>query len=166
MTVIDEQEPESLKMTTPAGPTAKTVVFVLMFLSCFASPRKSAADILEYLGSMADRLTNERKPPATLAEWKAGQEKLRKRYMEIIGLDPLPEKTPLNAQLVGDAVNLDHCTFQRVVFESRPKVFVAAHLYIPKAVSFPVPAVLHVPGHSRRDAYRAHQRTYAANGFV
>lgn len=166
MTVMNEQEREALKMTNPAGPTATTVIFLVMLLSCFAGPQQSAAGILEYLGSMADRLTTERKPPATLAEWEAGREELRKRYMEIIGLDPLPEKTPLNARLVGDAVDLDHCTFQRVVFESRPRVFVAAHLYIPKDVSFPVPAVIYVPGHSRRDAYRAHPRTYAENGFV
>ncbi len=153
-------------MTHPAGPTARTVVFVLVFLSCFAGPRKSSADMMEYLRSMAERLTNERQPPATLAEWQAGREELRKKYMEIIGLDPLPEKTPLHPRLVGDPVDLDHCTFQRVVLESRPKVFVAAHLYIPKDVSFPVPAVVYVPGHSRRDAYRAHPRTYAENGFV
>lgn len=153
-------------MTNPTGPISRTVVFLLIFLSCLAGARKGRADIVEYLGSMADRLTNERKPPATLAEWKAGREELRKRYMETIGLDPLPEKTPLHAQLVGSAVDLDHCTFQRVVFESRPNIFVAAHLYIPKDVSFPVPAVIHVPGHSRRDAYRAHPRTYAENGFV
>ena len=153
-------------MTNQTGPIARTIVFLLMFLTCLAAGRKSRADILEHLGSMAGRLTNETKPPATLAEWEAGREELRKKYMEIIGLDPLPEKTPLHPTLVGDAVDLDHCTFQRVVFESRPKVFVAAHLYIPKGVSFPVPAVIYVPGHSRRDAYRAHPRTYAENGFV
>ena len=109
---IPQQETEALNMTNQTGPTARTIVFLLMFLTCLAAGRKSRADILEHLGSMAGRLTNETKPPATLAEWEAGREELRKTYMEIIGLDPLPEKTPLHPTLVGDAVDLDHCTFQ------------------------------------------------------
>ncbi len=153
-------------MTNPTGPMSRMIVFLLMFLSCLAGARQSRAGIMEYFDLIASRLTDESKPPATLTQWKARQEELRRKYMQIIGLDPLPEKTPLHARLVGSAVDLDNCTFQRVVFESRPNVFVAAHLYLPKNVSFPVPAVIHVPGHSRRDAYRAHPRTYAENGFV
>jgi hypothetical protein len=153
-------------MTNPTIPTSRKIAFLLVFLSCVAGARKSNAGVLEYLDWMADRLTNQCKPPATLAQWTAGREELRRKAMGIIGLDPLPEKTPLHARLVGSAVDLDNCTFQRVVFESRPNVFVAAHLYVPKDVSFPVPAVIHVPGHSRRDAYRAHPRTFAENGFV
>jgi hypothetical protein len=91
---------------------------------------------------------------------------LRNNVLEIIGLNPMPEKTPLNARLVGEKVDLGNCYFQRVVYESRPHVYVAAHLFIPKNITFPVPAVIHVPGHGRRDAYRPHPRTYAANGFV
>ena len=142
------------------------LVVLLVSVLCLAGATQSSAGIIEYLDFLANRLTTENKPVATLAEWKAGREEVRKKYMDMIGLDPLPEKTPLNSQLVGSSVDLGKCTFQRVVFESRPKVYVAAHLYLPKDVSFPVPAVIHVPGHGRRDAYRAHPRTYAENGFV
>ncbi len=122
--------------------------------------------IMNNLNYLAHKITTERTAPGTLAELKKQRPALREKVMEIIGLNPMPEKTPLNIKYVGDKVDLGNCYFQRVVFESRPKVYVAAHLYIPKNVTFPVPAVIHVPGHGRRDAYRPHARTYAENGFV
>ncbi len=121
---------------------------------------------MKNLNYIAHKLTNEVKPPATLEELKKNRTKLRKQVLRIIGLDPMPEKTPLNIKLVGEKLDLGDCYFQRVVYESRPHIYVAAHLYIPKDVTFPVPAIIHVPGHSRRDKNRAHPRTYAANGFV
>lgn len=122
--------------------------------------------IMNNLNYLAHEITTGRTAPATLAEWKAKQTDLRNKVLDFIGLNPMPERTPLNAKLVGEKVDLGNCYFQRVVFESRPHVYVAAHLFIPKNVTFPVPAVIHVPGHGRRDAYRPHPRTYAANGFV
>ena len=124
-----------------------------------------AQDIMQHLNYLAHKYT-EKTPPATLTEWEEGRAELREKCMEIIGLNPMPEKTPLNVQFIGDRVDLGNCYFQRVLFESRPKNYVAAHLYIPKNVTFPVPAVIHVPGHSRRDKYRPHPRTYAENGFI
>lgn len=122
--------------------------------------------IMHNLNYLAHKITNERTAPVTLAEWKARRADLRKKVLDILDLNPMPEKTPLNVKYVGEKVDLGNCYFQRVVYESRPHIYVAAHLYIPKNVTFPVPAVIHVPGHSLRDAYRPHPRTYAANGFV
>ncbi len=122
--------------------------------------------IMNNLNYLAHKITNERTAPATFAEWTAKRAELRNKVLDLLGLNPMPEKTPLNVKLVGDKVDLGNCYFQRVVFESRPHIYVAAHLYIPKNVTFPVPAIIYVPGHGRRDAYRPHPRTYAANGFV
>lgn len=122
--------------------------------------------IMNNLNYLAHKITSGKNAPATLADWQARRTELREKVLEILGLNPMPEKTPLNSKLVGDKVDLGNCYFQRVVFESRPHVYVAAHLYIPKHVTFPAPAVIHVPGHSQRDALRSHPRTYAENGFV
>ncbi len=125
-----------------------------------------AQSIITHLEYLAHTITYETKPPSTLKELQKEQQDLREKFLKIINLYPLPQKTPLNIKYVGERVDLGKCYFQRVVFESRPKIYVAAHLYIPKNVTFPVPAVIHVPGHAQRDKNRAHPKTYAENGFV
>ncbi len=125
-----------------------------------------AQSIITHLEYLAHTITYETKPPSTLKELQKEQQDLREKFLKIINLYPLPQKTPLNVKYVGERVDLGKCYFQRVVFESRPKIYVAAHLYIPQNVTFPVPAVIHVPGHAQRDKNRAHPRTYAENGFV
>ncbi len=142
------------------------IVTVLLLSFIFTSYILPQGSITEHLNYLAHKITTEAQPPATLSELEAKRPELRKKFFEIIGLNPMPEKTPLNIQFVGEKVDLGNCYFQRVVFESRPKSYVAAHLYIPKNVTFPVPAVIHVPGHGMRDKYRLHPRTYAENGFV
>ncbi len=139
------------------------LILLTFFISLKPGKAQGVMDHLEYL---AHNITYNNHPPATIAEWEAKRVELRKKFLKIINLDPMPEKTPLNVRYVGEKIDLGNCYFQRVVFESRPKIYVAAHLYIPKNVTFPVPAVIHVPGHSRRDNNRPHPRTYAANGFV
>jgi hypothetical protein len=139
---------------------------LIVLISLMTVSGSGAQSIMEHLDFLAHKITSEQPVPKTLEEIKSNREDLRKKVLKIIGLDPMPEKTPLNARLVGEKVDLGNCYFQRVVFESRPKVYVAAHLYIPKNVEFPVPAIIQVPGHSRRDHYRPHPRTYAENGFV
>jgi hypothetical protein len=139
----------------------------VILISFFFVPSESCAQsIMEHLDYLAHKISVESDAPKTAAEIESRRDDLRKKVLKIIGLDPMPEKTPLNAHLIGEKVDLGNCYFQRVVFESRPKVYVAAHLYIPKNVKFPVPAIIQVPGHSRRDHYRSHPRTYAENGFV
>jgi len=125
-----------------------------------------AQGVMDHLEYFAHKITAGHAPPSSLTVWEQRRDTLWKQFLKIINLDPMPEKTPLNTRFVGGRVDLGDCYFQRVVFESRPGIYVAAHLYIPKNVSFPVPAVIHVPGHSRRDRYRPHPRTYAANGFI
>lgn len=140
---------------------------ILLLTTFFIVSQNNAQNAtMNYLNYLGHKITTEVTAPATLPELEAERAELRDKFMDMIGLNPLPEKTPLNIKYVGSKVDLGRCYFQRVVFESRPKVYVAIHLYIPKNVTFPVPGIIHVPGHGRRDNYRAHPRTYAENGFV
>lgn len=75
------------------------------------------------------------------ARWAHGQ--LRALY----GLDRLPARTPLKAR-VSDGFRLDGCRVERVIFESRPQLFVTANLYFPEHFTNRLPAVLHVCGHA------------------
>ncbi|MHC4073981.1 MAG: alpha/beta hydrolase family protein, partial [Planctomycetota bacterium] len=58
-----------------------------------------------------------------------------------------PERTPLRARVTGRS-NRDGYTLEKILFESRPRFFVSANLYLPKNHSGPCPAVLNVIGHS------------------
>jgi|GEM_PF-52077 len=75
---------------------------------------------------------------------KQRQEKLRALFFEALG--DLPEKTPLNARVVGEEKR-DGYRVERVVYESRPGHHVTAALYLPDAKG-PVPGVLVPCGHS------------------
>jgi len=63
-----------------------------------------------------------------------------------LGLDPWPERNPLNATVVG-TIDRGEYKIDKVVFESRPGFLVDALVYIPKNVTYPVPAVLSPSGH-------------------
>jgi len=131
-----------------------------------AKPTNPASSLVSYLDARAERLTAAAKPPANLSDWEQRREDLRAKYLAVLGLDPLPEKTPLNPRIVGEPLDVGRSMFRRVVFESRPKNYVAAHLYLPKTITAPAPAIIYVPGHGGRDGYHQHPLSYAAHGYV
>ena len=73
--------------------------------------------------------------------------KMRDAMRKAIG--PFPERTPLNAR-VTERVAWDGCIVEKILFESRPKFYVTALLYLPDSARFaaPYPAALFVCGHS------------------
>jgi dienelactone hydrolase len=95
-----------------------------------------------------------RPPPATREEFEAGRAAQKAKVMQSLGLDPLPERTPLNARITG-TLERDGYRIEKVVFESRPRFPVTAHLYVPtgdaaKAAANPagkLPVILNPHGH-------------------
>ena len=142
------------------------VCLVLLCTSMSLLAQIDSPDTVAYLDQLAARITADRKPMASASSWHSGQSERRRRLMRMLGLDPLPGKTPLRPRYVGEPVELEACTFRRVVFESMPGLYVAAHLYLPRGVRFPAPAGVYVPGHGRRDRYLRHPLAYASAGFV
>ncbi len=91
--------------------------------------------------------SQEKLPKADSAEaWAARRKELRDRLLPSLGLDPLPERTPLNAQSAGTLDDPDY-TLEKIVYEAWPGIPVSAHLYLPKNTARPMPCVLHVLGH-------------------
>ncbi len=72
------------------------------------------------------------------------QEELRGKFLTALGA--FPDRTPLNARIVGRD-RRDGYAVERVVFESRPGHHVTAALYLPEAAP-PYPGVLVPCGHS------------------
>jgi dienelactone hydrolase len=93
------------------------------------------------------------------------QKELRAFFLRSLG--DLPERTPLNPQIVG-TLNGDGYRVDKIIFESRPQHHVTANLYIPGG-NPPFPGVLLPCGHSDNGkAYSDYQRAcilLARNGM-
>jgi cephalosporin-C deacetylase-like acetyl esterase len=111
-----------------------------------------------------------RKDPASREDWEAAWGPLREELAAALGLDPMPERTPLNARVTGKA-DREGYTIENVVFESRPGFIVTANLYIPKGIKLSAPGMIVVAGHDMKNAkncetYQEAQLGYVRQGFV
>jgi cephalosporin-C deacetylase-like acetyl esterase len=82
------------------------------------------------------------KTPAAIREYQAWA---RRAFLQLAG--GLPERTPLQIRTVA-AFERSAYRVEKLVYESRPGLFVTANLYIPKNAAPPYPGVLFQMGHS------------------
>jgi len=85
-------------------------------------------------------------PPETRKAWEARASALRAQILFSTGLDPLPERTPLNPRVTGKIDGPDY-TIENVAIETYPGFFVCGNLFRPKGKTGPFPAILHAHGH-------------------
>lgn len=112
----------------------------------------------------------------SLEEWEKRRPELKRQLFEMLGLDPLPEKTPLNATIVGTIDEDEEIIVERIHFQSRPGLYVTGNFYRPREQAGPLPAILYVCGHARvvedgksygnKTHYQHHANWYARNGYV
>ncbi|MDX1984743.1 MAG: acetylxylan esterase [Bryobacteraceae bacterium] len=110
-----------------------------------------------YLNGIAQQQLSQRRAEVAAITTKEAYElrktRLRAAALKMIG--PLAEpRTPLNARTTGKLDRADYVV-EKVIYESRPRFFVTANLYLPKSAASPVPAVLHPVGHSTSAKNRA-----------
>ena len=84
----------------------------------------------------------------TLDEWEQRKRFLRGQILSAAGLDPMPEKTPLNPQVFG-RLEREGYTIEKVLLETMPGYFLAGNLYRPLGKSGRFPGVLRAHGHWR-----------------
>jgi hypothetical protein len=111
----------------------------------------------------------------TLDDWKSKREVYRKQLFEMLGLDPLPEKTDLKPVITGK-IEHDEFTVEKIYYQSRPGLYVTGNLYIPKGLEKPAPTVFYVCGHGRikkdgisygnKAKYQHHAAWFARHGYV
>jgi dienelactone hydrolase len=105
----------------------------------------------EFVLARAKALRAEDRPPASREEWQRRRAALRQAMFAAMG--PLPETpAPLNAEILGK-LQRDGYHIERLVFQTRPDVWVTANMYVPAGAK-KSPAVLVVHGHwagARRD---------------
>jgi dienelactone hydrolase len=107
--------------------------------------------------------------------WSKHREEYQQQLREMLGLDPLPEKTPLNAVVTGK-LDHDNFTVENLHFQSRPHLYATGNLYLPKNGGKPAPTILYVCGHhlvkedgvsfGNKTWYQHHGAWFAQNGYV
>lgn len=78
--------------------------------------------------------------------WKKRAKQIRTQILRATGLEPLPEKCPLNP-IFGEKRIFDGYQVQNVAFESLPGVYVTGSLYSPTEVQGIPPGILSPHGH-------------------
>lgn len=109
----------------------------------------------------------------SLDDWRQLRSRYREEYLHMLGLSPLPDKTPLEATVTG-TLEGDGYAVDMLHYQSRPQLYVTANLYRPAKVEpgKQLPAVLYVCGHSFRGrdgnktAYQAHGIWLARHGYL
>jgi len=111
----------------------------------------------------------------TRDDWLAGREQKRAQLREMLGLEPLPERTDLQPVVTGVLEQPDFVV-EKLHFQSLPGVYVTGNLYRPREQTGRLPAILYVCGHSRqkvgdvsfgnKTGYQHHGAWFARHGFV
>jgi dienelactone hydrolase len=109
----------------------------------------------------------------SLADWNARRPALHAEYLHMLGLAPLPERTPLEANITGTLTGEGYVV-EMLHFQSRPRLYVTANLYRPPSVpdGEKLPAVLYVCGHAQmgrngnKTGYQSYGIWLARHGYV
>ncbi len=130
----------------------------LLLAFCLASQLNGSETIrvAENLDAMVDRYLTD----IARTDWRSHKERLerirtpedvaqqqayvRTRLEQALG--GFPEKTPLRAQVLG-SLQRDGYRIEKLVFESLPRLYVTANVYVPTTRNPPFPAVLGTAGH-------------------
>ena len=111
----------------------------------------------------------------TLQDWESRRAVYRQQLLEMLGLDPLPESTPLKPVVTG-TVKHEDILVENLHFQSLPGLYVTGNLYRPVHQDKPLPAILYVCGHGgvkkngvslgNKTHYQHHGAWFARHGYV
>jgi cephalosporin-C deacetylase-like acetyl esterase len=125
----------------------------------------------DYLIRRATEITqNNLADVKTLADWKSKRPEVHRQFLYMLGLDPMPKKTPLEARITGQ-FERDNYRVEKIVFQSKPGLYVTGNLYLPKKIDGRLPTVVYVCGHSpgpwgAKVDYQQHGIWLARHGYV
>ena len=166
-----EQATPPARTTPPARATAPAQAAVAPLVRADRnSPAQAGRNALyKYLDDIAAKDEAARRETmakiTTRAQAEARQQQVRTRLLGLMGGGF--EKTPLNAKVVG-STEMEGYRIEKVVYESQPKFYVTALLYVPDDHAKKLAAIVMAPGHaaSGKAGDFAMASTFARNGFV
>jgi len=157
---------------------------VILLLACGSSLHAAEAADTErgdrmlraYLRAQTQQLMdNSLKDVRTRADWEQRRPELRRQFLDMMGLWPLPRRTDLKPVITGK-VETEHFTIEKLHFQSMPGLYVTGNLYLPKHLTKPAPTILYVCGHGNtvvdkvsfgsKVTYQHHPAWFAENGYV
>ncbi|RKZ15354.1 hypothetical protein DRQ50_07605 [bacterium] len=109
-------------------------------------------------------------PPVDEEHWQNRRGQVEAALRSALDFTPTPVRTPLAAVVTGRTQH-DGYRVENIVYQSLPRFYVSANLWIPDGVDLPAPAVIVTMGHAMREgknygAYRAAQLGFVRRGFV
>src|SRR5258708_32874252 len=153
-------------------------ILILLFIprSAQGQTKPMPGDIMidKYLAAETDKLAQKFLDGAkSLADWQKIRPRLYQEYMDMLGLWPIPEKTPLKATVTGQ-VEAHGVVVEKLHFQSKPGLYVTANYYRPNTLTDKqkLPAIVYVCGHSakgrdgNKTAFQDHGFWFANNGYV
>ena len=160
-------------------PMTVTLAVVLASAACTQTAQDAAPTraeqvhnaVMGYLADEAHEITERAVAETASREaWESVREQRLAELKDMLGLADERPKTPLNVQLRG-TIERPGYTVEKIAFESMPKVYVTANLYLPADRNGPVPAVIYVCGHAfspygAKTSYQRHGHTLARHGYA
>ncbi len=114
-------------------------------------------------------------PYRSLENWQTSRPQLQEELREMLGLNPWPDRTPLEPVVTGH-IEQEDIRVEKLHFQSLPGLYVTANLYLPKDVHAPLPTVLYVCGHAiakegdrsfgNKVPYQHHGIWFAQHGYA
>ena len=116
----------------------------------------------------------------TRDEWEKARPELRRQFLEMLGLWPLPARTELKPVVTG-RVETAKYTVEKLRFESSPSLYVTANFYLPRPLpKEKLPAILYLCGHGNivkkidgkdvsfgsKTFYQHHPAWFAQHGYA
>ncbi|MDB4665438.1 prolyl oligopeptidase family serine peptidase [Verrucomicrobia bacterium] len=148
--------------------------FTIAFAADSSIDRELSAYFEKEVGQLEAR-TRGIMDASTPGDWKGQQPELRRQLAEMLGLDPMPGRTPM-LPVVSKRMDKGDYVVENLHFQSLPGLYVTGNLYLPRDVVEPLPAILYVSGHAHakeggvsygnKTAYQHHGIWFARHGFV
>ena len=111
----------------------------------------------------------------TAKDWNSAQDTYRSQLRDMLGLNPLPQRSDLRVKVTGTFEHKD-VVVERLHFQSMPGLYVTGNLYRARNATGKQPGVLYVCGHGRvkkdgvsygnKTHYHHHGLWFARNGYV
>jgi dienelactone hydrolase len=153
----------------------RTIAGALFILAATAQAQdKPPADkaIRDWMTSRAKDLEKDFLPEVkSSADFEKLRPGLHQQYLDMLGLWPVPEKTPLKATVTGK-IEFPNFTVEKLHYQSKPGLYVTASLYSPVPNQGRHPAILYQVGHynAKRDGHKSavqdHGIWFATHGYV
>ena len=140
-----------------------------------AATRANRALADSFAREVANIDSNPLAEPTSAEQWETTRAKMKRQLAEMLGLDPMPARTPLKVTKTGE-VKGDGFIVENLHYQASPELYVTANLYRPEKSEGRLPAILYVSGHAvvvkdgvtlgNKTGYQHHGEWFARHGYV